>query len=69
MSEPKWFVLYYDTDDGEWVADSVPRHETEDKALQAAKEGATDSGFTHLVVKAVKRVGRKESPVVTTEVK
>ena len=68
MSEPKWFVVYQD-EGGEWETDDKDGFETEEKALHAAESGAGSSGCIHLVVRATKRVGPKESPVVTTEVK
>ena len=68
MCEPKWFVVYQD-EEGEWETDDKNGFETEERALKTAELGAVSSGLIHLVVRATKRVGPKESPVVTTEVK
>ena len=68
MSEPKWFVVYQD-EDGDWGTDGSEGFESEEKALKTAEHGAGSSGLIHLVLLATKRVGPKESPVVTTEVK
>ena len=68
MCEPKWFVVFRD-EGGDWETDGQEGFESEEKALHAAELGAGSSGLIHLVVRATKRVGPKESPVVTTEVK